>query len=106
MLREVVQQAKEKHRAAKRRFVEKMGAKHFGVLLGFIERMQHLTEKLSAEEVPYQVGCSVSDFRKIVKNTTSLLEKSIVQMAKAVVRPVLCKVAFPRPLFKFRNGGY
>lgn len=84
VLREVVQQAKEKHRAAKRRFVEKMGAKHFGVLLGFIERMQHLTEKLSAEEVPYQVGCSVSDFRKIVKNTTSLLEKSIVQMAKAV----------------------
>lgn len=36
-------------------------------------------------QVPFQVGCAVGDFRKIMRDTTSLAEKSITQMHKKVV---------------------
>jgi len=85
VLNDSVQQAKDRRRVAMRRFVARTVGKHFGVMLSFIDRVHHLTEKLSAEEVPYQVGCSVSDFRKMVKSATALMEESSVQMAKAVV---------------------
>jgi hypothetical protein len=84
VLYNAVEHAKDKRRVAMRHFVARTVGKHFGVLLNFIDRVHHLTEKLSAEEVPYQVGCSISDFRKMVKSATALMEESTVQMAKAV----------------------
>lgn len=84
VLHNAVEQARDKRRVAMRHFVARTVGKHFGVLLSFIDRVHHLTEKLSAEEVPYQVGCSISDFRKTVKSTIALMEESGVQMAKAV----------------------
>jgi len=85
VLRDFVSSAEERFKAAHVHYVERVVNKFFGVLLNFVDRVGKHCKRLTPEEVPFQVGCAVGDFRKIMRDTTSLAEKSITQMHKKVV---------------------
>ncbi|KAH6780524.1 exocyst complex component sec3A [Perilla frutescens var. hirtella] len=75
-------QASEAYEQACTRFITTIIYYHFERLFLFARKIEDLSGTINTEEIPFQLGVSKSDLRKVIKSSLSGVDKSIAAMYK------------------------
>ncbi|KAG8377708.1 hypothetical protein BUALT_Bualt08G0060900 [Buddleja alternifolia] len=77
-------QASESYEQACQRFISVIIYYQFERLFQFARKIEDLMSTITPEEIPFQLGLSKADLRKVIKSSLSGVDKSIMAMYKKV----------------------
>nr|GLL18213.1 hypothetical protein Saspl_034285 [Ipomoea trifida]GMC50423.1 exocyst complex component SEC3A-like [Ipomoea batatas] len=88
-------QASEAYEQACTRHISMIIYYHFERLFEFARRIEESMYNLTPEEIPFQIGLSKADLRKVVKSSLSGVDKSIAAMYKRLQKNLTSEELFP-----------
>ncbi|XP_006662901.1 exocyst complex component SEC3A-like isoform X1 [Oryza brachyantha] len=88
-------QASEAYEQACSRHINLVIYIHFEKLFQFARRIEELMYNMSPEEIPFQVGMSKVDFRKMLKSSLSGLDKTINAMYRKLQKNITAEELLP-----------
>ncbi|XP_019152841.1 PREDICTED: exocyst complex component SEC3A-like [Ipomoea nil] len=88
-------QASEGYEQACTRHISMIIYYHFERLFEFARRIEESMYNLNPEEIPFQIGLSKADLRKVVKSSLSGVDKSINAMYKRLQKNLTSEELFP-----------
>ncbi|XP_051139277.1 exocyst complex component SEC3A-like isoform X2 [Andrographis paniculata] len=88
-------QASEAYDQACTRYINTVIYFQFERLFQFARKIEDLMTTMNAEEIPFQIGMSKSDLRKVVKSSLSGVDKSITLMYKKIQRNLTSEELLP-----------
>ncbi|EPS72833.1 hypothetical protein M569_01920 [Genlisea aurea] len=88
-------QASESYEQACSRFISTIIYFQFDRLFQFARRIEDLLFNIAPEEIPFQIGLSKADLRKVVKSSLSGVDKSITAMYKKIQKNLTSEELLP-----------
>ncbi|KAI3985934.1 hypothetical protein MKX01_039016 [Papaver californicum] len=96
-------QASEAYEQASTRHINMVIYIHFGRLFLFARRVEDLMFTMNPEEIPYQLGLSKADLRKVLKSSLSGVDKSISAMYWKLGKNLTSEELLPSLWDKFKR---